>query len=269
MGNWIQGASGIWTQKVWDSRPNRLEPETLVYLTSHTDASRDWWNIDQNLKSIKYGSGITLNAVTANLSIVDGTAFITNPSVDLRPYIGMKLSISDGTKALVGYAKAAGTGETLGDSLSCLSDITGAGWFDANTARNDANTFTLSSVGGYIGIDNKVAIGKLYKSALIASAVPTAVIYLRGSSANPIYAQSDDATSRYGTSVNTVIIFASFPASSGMVIDITSATMQQVLAPSATGITIVSTKGGTTYNWTSNGGINPNAASFTITITKE
>jgi len=36
--------------------------------------------------------------------------------------------------------------------------------------------------------------------------------------------------------------------------------------PSATGVTIVSTQGGSTFNWASNDGIDPNSASFTLTV---
>jgi len=54
-----------------------------------------------------------LAGFTCNLSIVDGTAFITNPSTSLVPYIGRKITLNDGTQNLVGYIKAAGTGETF------------------------------------------------------------------------------------------------------------------------------------------------------------
>gem|GEM_PF-2987363 len=42
--------------------------------------------------------------------------------------------------------------------------------------------------------------------------------------------------------------------------------MKQVLAPSTSGVTIINTCGGNTYNWSINSGINPNAASFNVTI---
>jgi hypothetical protein len=45
--------------------------------------------------------------------------------------------------------------------------------------------------------------------------------------------------------------------------------LKQVLTPSATGVTIVSTQGGSTYNWTSDSGINGNSASFTAVITAQ
>jgi hypothetical protein len=45
--------------------------------------------------------------------------------------------------------------------------------------------------------------------------------------------------------------------------------LQQVLAPSTTGLTVVSALGGSTYNWTSDDGIAPNSASFALTITRD
>ncbi len=41
---------------------------------------------------------------------------------------------------------------------------------------------------------------------------------------------------------------------------------KQVLAPSTIGVTITNTRGGSTYNWVSDTGINPNASSFTVTV---
>jgi len=278
MGDWIQGASGIWMPKVWMDRPNKLEPETLVYLTSHTDASRDWWNIDQNLKSIKYGSGITLNALTCNLSTVDGTAFVTNPSVDLRPYLGFKLSFSDGIKALVGYGKAAGTGETLG-SNRILNNA------DFSTAEPDGTAWTRKTgwtVAGGVAVASEVALSgsilqsastlaveKLYKyGGDVVTITLGSFIYMFDTgivalSATPqMYSGYRTYTANSNSSG-----FQSVSASSSGTFD--NPFVKQVLSPSTTGLTVVSTQGGATYNWASNGGINANSASYTVTITKE
>jgi len=275
MGNWIQGASGIWTQKVWDSRPNRLEPETLAYLTSNPNASRDWWNIDQNIKQIKYASGVVLNSVTANLSIVDGKAFVTNPSVDLRPYIGMKLSISDGSKSLVGFGKAAGTGETLGDEI--LSDPTfdnASAWtvIQSGWSLSGGKGVKVSdATGRYMYETKPLTVGGLYKGHVTIDAISGSMSlvflgYSTFSTYKSVPGLIEGYTTKTGPTLTNVGVNAGAASQTATIDDISA---KQVLTPSSTGITIVSTKGGTTYNWASNGGINANAASYTITITKE
>ena len=61
---------------------------------------------------------LTSETITCNLSLESGKAFITNPSVDLTPYRGMRIVLTDSAgKELSGFIKAAGTGETYGDEL--------------------------------------------------------------------------------------------------------------------------------------------------------
>jgi len=280
MGNWIQGASGIWTQKVWDSRPNRLEPETLAYLTSNPNASRDWWNIDQNIKQIKYASGVVLNAVTCNLSVVDGTAFITNPSVDLRPYIGCKLSISDGSKALVGFGKAVGTGETLGDELidTWTNGSAGVAWDTLTLSGSDiVSAIQATDSTTYCYKAPATPLGALLKGSITAYTKSSGVdpTFRIGApdvslGAGAVIATAASGLNLYGTQTaaqgTSACGFRTYYASS---FSASGISVKQVLTPSSTGITIVSTKDGTTYNWASNGGINANAASYTVTITKE
>ena len=54
---------------------------------------------------------IISSALTCDLSLAAGTASIMNPSVDLTPYIGLKIKLTDpDEKALTGWIKAAGYG---------------------------------------------------------------------------------------------------------------------------------------------------------------
>jgi hypothetical protein len=52
------------------------------------------------------------------LSTVAGTAFISNPSIALPPYINKKITLTAGGKTLVGWLKSAGAGETLGSEIA-------------------------------------------------------------------------------------------------------------------------------------------------------
>jgi hypothetical protein len=216
---------------------------------------------------------VTLAGFTCNISLVDGTAFITNPSVDLTDYIGWKITITAGGKTLVGYIKAAGGGETLDAEL-----IT-AGWTNVNfeTLTNNANNRDIDSAINASGVAVAIAkngapmgeANKLYKW-----------VYGRtvGSGETPGIAITTDyngaATDLPATTAAAAgNYYATFGGARYLAIYVTAASnfsstnsLKQVTAPSATGVTIVSASGGSTYNWTSNDGINANSASFTVTL---
>ena len=66
----------------------------------------------------------SITGATANLSLVDGTAFISNPSTDLSSYEYAYIIVTDSTgKKAIGYIKAAGTGETYGAALNVSNCI--------------------------------------------------------------------------------------------------------------------------------------------------
>lgn len=121
-------------------QPAGLEPETLAYLSipgvSLTGAQVA--ALDANIKLIKYGAGITLAAVTLNLSLVAGTTFISNPSVDMRPYKAFNASLSDGAKTLtLTPLGAVGTGQTYSAELN-TAWTNGAAPYDTLTTAGDA-----------------------------------------------------------------------------------------------------------------------------------
>lgn len=247
-----------------------VEPELMAYIALNPSLTNaQVAALDANIKSIKYGSGIVLNAVTANLSIVDGKAFVTNPSVDLRPYLGFKLSFSDGSKALVGYGKAAGTGETLGSNLLAGFDFT-SDWavFDANASITDSNSFATTANSGLW--KNIFAQYRLYKSVFARTTTASASDIWNGSDTGRTQISNGNGTFYSTARLNTGLQRNIYIRNAGAgTTDVSTLSLYDVLTPSATGLTIVSTAGGTTYNWASNGGINANAASFTVTITKE
>ena len=87
---------------------------------------------------ITLASGSVTRANT-KISAVDGTAFVdfstANVLTDYVPYKG-KLTITDSTsKKLVGYIKAAGTGETYNDVLGGFNYNDASGYTYAITTR--------------------------------------------------------------------------------------------------------------------------------------
>ena len=267
-------------------RIDNLEDETLAYLATHgvSRTSAEIAAIDVNIKAIKAGTPVVLSSLTAKLSTIDGTAFVTQSSVDLRPYIGFKFSFNDGSQALVGWAKAYGTGETLGSELVTNGDFSAwtgdnpNGWSVAevgdatsNVTENPAGKCNIISDGTFTAVyQAPLASSRLYKLTCVVDSL-TGQIYF-GQSVAPAWTSvisAAGATTLYGTcaaaSQNRVLAARQAGAPCNAVVSLVSA--KQVLTPDTSGLTIVSASGGSTYNWTSDGGIAPNAASFTLTIT--
>ena len=65
----------------WGAQTNyrHLDPETVAYNTLVNGVNPNWQTLNEAIKQIKYGSGITLTSVALNRSDVALTAFITNP----------------------------------------------------------------------------------------------------------------------------------------------------------------------------------------------
>ena len=197
----------------------------------------------QNAKLLSSGS---VTAANLKLSAVDGTAFVDFSAADvLTNNIGKYIVIKDSTgKEIKGWIKAAGTGETLTD-LIAEWDLT-SGWATFASTINDADTFTTAGAGG-VRKDISGAAGALVK--LTASYTTTASIVSLMNYGNSASYLFSFVTGGYRTLVDATGIYIR-NAAAGQT-DITSMSIEQVLTPSATGVTIVSSKGGTTYNWES------------------
>ena len=257
-------------------RIDNLEDETLAYIATHgvSRTPAEIAAINANIKAIKAGTPVVLSSLTAKLSMIDGTAFVTRSSVDLRPYKDFKLSFSDGAQSLVGWGKAYGEGETLGSEC-----ITGWTNIDYETLTVNGNNHDLDVAANTAGTadaftNNCFSAGKLYKipyTAISDGQTPRintrtgAVLnyqiaaYGSGTVSATVYRTAATGAVGIDESIgirNTTVMSMSFALS-----------VKQVLAPDTTGLTIVSASGGSTYNWASDGGIDPNAASFTLTIT--
>jgi hypothetical protein len=158
-------------------------------------------------------------------------------------HLGHLLKVRDSAgKAIQGFVKAAGTGETA------VTDVL-AGWnftsgFTTNNATvNDANTFTNTGSVGYVQKDF-FTIGQLLKITF-DSAQTTGVTTLRHTTAIQLAADGDSNVYKTAESTNARIR----NTLSGAVVDVNTMTAYAVTTPSATGATITTLKGGTTYNF--------------------
>ncbi len=239
----------------------------------------------------------SVSLANSKLSLSNGTAFVDFSTADvLTDYVGKKLVITDSAgKKAIGYIKAQGTDETLGDEL------VKNGGFDSNTYFWDGYASAqLSSVAGgesgnclqiaengeanpFSTSGTTVGVGKLYKFNYSVKQGTSSTYrgYITGASYVPIVPSPTDRTSTsswvaqgpfYLTAkadgVPTIVMATIAAEGSGLTHLFDNVTMKQVLTPSATGVTITSTPNGTTYNWTSiESGFNYNDASgYTYTI---
>lgn len=222
-----------------------------------------------------YAGVITSGSVTqANmrLSAVDGTAFVDFSAADvLTDYVGRALRIKDSAGRIIkGWIKAAGSGETYGSNLflnntDFASDeppgtawTRGTGWTisggKGNVVTVNANSSLLQDITLVSGWLTKQGFTIDSITGSMSTSQPTGAAKMTDSGAYSSYwtsnvtgAQSNGATTRDGLSTTAVI---------------DDIYWKQVLTPSATGVTIVSTSGGATYNWKSQeSGFNYNDAS--------
>jgi len=214
---------------------------------------------------------ITHSGFTCNLSTVDGTAFITNPSVNLTQYPnGTKFTLTAGGKTLVGYKQTVGGGESLGTEL--LSSVVNSGTpYDTFVASGKDITSAICAAAGGANWNagGSVVPGELYKSVtnltLNSGTAPDYyLLNVLGWDTN--YQLTEGNQTQYWTNTKTgdttfiTTVYGTDPHNIAL-----TASFKKVLTPSATGATIVSTQGGSTYNWASNDGIDANSASFTLT----
>ncbi len=228
------------------------------------------WNPDQGI--IKNRRKYRTFTLTCNLSLVNGAAFITNPSQDLTSYLGYKITLNDGTQNLIGWIKAAGIVENVSSEL--LSNpgfdsdtvwLKGAGWSIAGGVAT-VGAPADSSITQVVSL----TVGHLLKETfdLTAYTAGTPQFYNAGMTpTTKTTTMTLDTKTRYMTVTAGGNRAIGCYGGTASVWSADNRSTKQVLIPSATGVTIVSAQGGSAYNWTSDGGIDPNAASFTATIT--
>jgi|GEM_PF-2076228 len=195
----------------------------------------------------------TATLANTKISAVDGAAFFdVGVSGLLAGHIGEEIFVRDPTgKIIWGYIKAAGTGETVinlvtGDDSTFASD-TGfwdiqAGWAitGGKAVRSVAYRSTLNKAN--LGVE-----GGLYQYSL--DYTQTAGYQSRLLAGNSSVAFSTDGVkSGYITAGSESAIWGIW-AYDDIVATVDNLIIDQVLTPSATGVTIVSTSGDTTQSW--------------------
>lgn len=209
------------------------------------------------------------------ISAVDGTAFLDN-CAELQKYTNRMIRIYDsGSRYLEGWIKANGSGETLGNELyeynnNCLSDDqTEGNALSGITANGTPTIFESTSDGApYAGNYHlHIATDGLYDGATIRvltnwqneKLLQYSIYYKRVSGADITLSVSSNSilnslsqnvsyhTGNGGMSYMYVRALTS-PYISEFYID--NLMVKYVLTPSALGLTIVSTQGGSTYNFT-------------------
>ncbi len=196
------------------------------------------------------------------LSLADGVAFIDVSSAGiLTDHIGSKIIVTDSAgKRAVGYIKAAGTGETYGSE-----QVTNGG-FDSDAEWTYVGSGWSISGGKAVATGASVAFGsqmyqllfyglshngKLLRSQMTVSDYVAGQIDMMAAFVRNTMGGADGTYTLYGT-VQDNGAYAAFMAKvTDLTCKVDNYTSKQVLTPSATGVTIVSTPGGSTYNWTS------------------
>lgn len=213
---------------------------------------------------------VTIASLTANLSLVDGTAFITNPSTDLTPYVGCKITLIDTSGYRIqGWIKGKGTGEDIsgGDILAGWDFTNAAVWAVYGTgAIIDSNSFSSTSGGaGVYMLGTNLIKNALYKGVFAVSAAPSNGVKLTDGALSATFA-TNLVSPGYGTSASNNQ-FCVNNGSGGGTTDVTQMELYKVLTPSATGVTIKQSESSSTENWgfKSNSFL-PNSATFTAII---
>jgi len=211
----------------------------------------------------------SVSLANTRLSLVAGTAFVDfSAAGTLTPYLGGKLTVTDSAgKKAVGYLKAAGTGETYATPAwadDCADDGT-ADWSKNDctlTFDTDHYVATYTAVTQHIYKSATLGSGKLFKASLdikngMASSVPVYLQVNGGLGSNVLNFANANTTADYATlagyatpgTQNALDIYSTMTGAGNYLFK--NYSLEQVLTPSATGATITSTRGGTTYNWAS------------------
>jgi len=193
----------------------------------------------------------TATLANTKISAVDGTAFFDVGIAGLlTDHIGQEIFVRDPAgKILRGHIKAAGTGETTSAELI-------AGWnsyasyeiFTINGNGHDIDS-AINSAGGGEAYSNRngAPVGGLVK--INKATVGTGTIYLYWRPGDVYGFGAGDLTNRYFTAVHAsgaggVNLYANAACNLAVTMSILD-----VLTPSATGVTIVSTPGDTAQSW--------------------
>jgi hypothetical protein len=227
---------------------------------------------------------VSVTQANVRLSLADGYAFadIVGVTDFLTAHLGEKLIVFDSSKRKIsGYTKASGTGEAYGDELitgwtnyalsfgyfnSTGKDLISV-WDNTGLGLAFTNALPTISAGGLIKRDTNLTLNSGDR--------PTSQTF------HNVFEEDCEEPHLYSPSemvsgANTV--YRTIPATgfstqrltvetSGATNFFSTFSMKQVTAPSATGVTVVSLLGGSSYNWEIETGFNYNdPAGYTFTI---
>lgn len=198
----------------------------------------------------------TVTLANKRLSIVNGTAFCDFSAANtLTSCLGCLVVVTDSkTKTLAGYAKAAGSSETLDETEKCSDpglddqakwDGVGTGW----SVGGGVGTKTAGTAASLL--DNiSYTDGALYKGQLDINPTAGGINLIVCSILATAYITTPQTLSGYATATATSSNGGSRGNSTGAG-TVDNITIKQVLTPAATGVTITDAANGATYNWTS------------------
>jgi len=237
---------------------NGIEAETAAYMGIQSGlTTAQIMAVNDNIKAIKYSTGVTLSSLTAKFSTVAPT-FVTQISQDLRWLAILNATVpitatwSDGTNTLAMYPVAAGTGETTPTDLLSGWDFT-AIWTNQGAATiSDSNTFVTVAAGGIGRTIATLGANKLYKLIISSQANCSPRI-----TSTPTTFFSPNATS-YATLRSANMLFYLRNAAAGTT-DVTVMQLYQVLTPSTSGFTASDLVGAS---------FNPDVATYTLNIVR-
>ena len=204
------------------------------------------------------------------LSMVNGNAFIHNPSTGLGAYIGKKVTLQAGGKTLVGWIDSKGTGETTTDLVtgnnSTFASDTGFWTKSAAevTISGGKANWTNSDVEQGLDRAGISTSGVLYLTKMTVSSLTTGGVRWKCGTYGTTRIANGTYTEYLTGSFTAIHILATVANPTNLKVD--DVTFASVDTASFGGVRIVSTSGGSTYNWASDDGIDPNAGTFTVTI---
>lgn len=203
---------------------------------------------------------VLINPTNVYASMINGTAFLYS-DVDLSTYInGKYIILTDSAgKQAIGYSDVVGSGLTYGSELVANQTFDDDSWWthDANWVVGSGVITHSSGSSGSVYKTNAGALGALYLYTMdITVSAQSVRIGIGVGGYSSFYTTSGSKTAVKTCLTDTTIRVNPNAAFVGTVDNVSA---KQVTEPPATGLHIVSTKGGSTQNWTSvESGFDPN-----------
>ena len=234
---------------------------------------------------VAYEATGSITQANTRLSAVAGTAFLDASLASvLTDHVDKYIELIDPTgKKLTGWIKAAGTGETYTDLIGGTNPALKNGDFSAgDTVWSKVAGSTIHDGAGYnngtaavwTAFFASVSVAptcrrKLYNFSITVNRTSGGLcLMVGGYNITPIYSTSG-TFSAYITPTNSASNehFYINNGSVKFIGDVDNVVVRQVLTPSTTGVTIVNSYQGTTYNWLSEEtGFNHNSSTYTYKI---